>query len=115
MKLRLPLIYNLRRDPFERADFNSNIYFDWMVDHIPQMYLMQATVAAQIDNFVKFPPRQKPASFNLDAVLGAGIEPWRACPDRLRTLSLARRANAASSTLASIVDLLHDRRREIGR
>ena len=69
VKLRLPLIFNLRRDPFERADFNSNTYFDWMVDHVPQLYLMQATVAAQIENFVKFPPRQKPASFNLDAVL----------------------------------------------
>jgi C-terminal region of aryl-sulfatase len=57
VKLRLPLIYNLRRDPFERADFNSNTYFDWMVDHVPQLYLMQATVAAEIDNFVKFPPR----------------------------------------------------------
>ena len=40
-----------------------------MVDHVPQLYLMQAVVASQIDNFVKFPPRQKPASFNLDAVL----------------------------------------------
>ena len=72
VKLRVPLIYNLRRDPFERADFNSNTYFDWMVDHVPQLYLMQATVAAQIENFVKFPPRQKPASFNLDAVLAHG-------------------------------------------
>jgi hypothetical protein len=69
VKLRVPLIYNLRRDPFERADFNSNTYFDWFVNHVPQMYLMQATVASQIDSFVKFPPRQKPASFNLDAVL----------------------------------------------
>ena len=69
VKLRLPLIFNLRRDPFERADFNSNTYFDWMVDHVPQLYLMQATVAAQIENFAKYPPRQKPASFNLDAVL----------------------------------------------
>ena len=49
MKLRVPLIYNLRRDPFERADFNSNTYFDWMVDHVPQIYLMQAAVAAQIE------------------------------------------------------------------
>jgi hypothetical protein len=63
------IIYNLRRDPFERADFNSNTYFDWMVDHVPQLYLMQAVVASQIKNFVKYPPRQKPASFNLDAVL----------------------------------------------
>jgi hypothetical protein len=40
-----------------------------MVDHVPQLYLMQATVTAEIDNVVKFPPRQKPASFNLEAVL----------------------------------------------
>ena len=69
VKLRVPLIYNLRRDPFERADFNSNTYWDWMVDHAPQLYLMQGLVAEQIENFVKFPPRQKPASFNLDAVM----------------------------------------------
>jgi arylsulfatase A-like enzyme len=69
VKLRLPHIFNLRRDPFERADVNSNTYFDWMVDHIPQLYLAQAMVAGQIANFVKYPPRQKAASFNLDAVL----------------------------------------------
>ena len=69
VKLRLPHIMNLRRDPFERADFNSNTYWDWMVNHVPQMYEMQEVVASEISNFVKFPPRQKPASFNLDAVL----------------------------------------------
>jgi arylsulfatase len=69
VKLRVPKIYNLRRDPFERADFNSNVYWDWMVDHIFMMYEMQALVAAQIADFAKFPPRQKPASFNLDAVM----------------------------------------------
>jgi hypothetical protein len=69
VKLRLPYIMSLRRDPFERADFNSNTYLDWMVDHVPQLYQMQALVAQQIADFVKFPPRQKPASFNLDAVL----------------------------------------------
>jgi hypothetical protein len=31
--------------------------------------MMQAVVASEIDNFVKFPPRQKPASFNLDSVM----------------------------------------------
>ena len=35
VKLRLPHIFNLRRDPFERADFNSNTYWDWMVNHAP--------------------------------------------------------------------------------
>ena len=69
VKLRVPHIINLRRDPFERAIFNSNTYWDWLVDHIPQMYLMQAVVAGQVEDFKKFPPRQKPASFNLDAVM----------------------------------------------
>jgi arylsulfatase len=66
---RAPKIFHIRRDPFERADFNSNTYSDWMVDHIPQMYAMQALVASQIEDFIKFPPRQKPGSFNLDAVM----------------------------------------------
>jgi arylsulfatase A-like enzyme len=69
VKLRTPHIFNLRRDPFERADFNSNTYWDWLVNHIPQLYECQAIVAKQIDNFVKYPPRQKAASFNLDSVM----------------------------------------------
>ncbi len=69
VKLRLPHIFSLRRDPFERADFNSNVYFDWMINHTPQLYQCQAIVAAQIQNYVKYPPRQKAASFNLDAVM----------------------------------------------
>jgi arylsulfatase len=69
VKLRMPKIYHLRRDPFERADFNSSSYWDWMVAHVYMMYEMQALVASEIENFVKFPPRQKPASFNLDAVM----------------------------------------------
>jgi arylsulfatase len=69
VKLRMPNIFNLRRDPFERAVVNSNTYLDWMVDHVPQLYLAQALVASQLENFIKYPPRQKVASFNLDAVL----------------------------------------------
>jgi arylsulfatase A-like enzyme len=69
VKQRLPYIMNLRRDPFERAQYNSNVYWDWAINHVPQMYLMQEVVSQQIEDFVKFPPRQKPASFNLDAVL----------------------------------------------
>ncbi len=68
-KLRLPLIFNIRRDPFERAQHNSNTYYDWMASHAFMLYEMQALVAEQIDAFVKFPPRQRPASFNLDAVM----------------------------------------------
>ncbi|MFM2070097.1 MAG: hypothetical protein RLZZ623_360 [Actinomycetota bacterium] len=69
VKLRAPKVFNLRQDPFERADENSNTYWDWMIDHLWVVYKMQATVAQQIENFVKYPPRQAPASFNLDAVL----------------------------------------------
>jgi arylsulfatase A-like enzyme len=67
--LRLPKIFNLRRDPFERADENANIYWDWVLDHIFVMYPMQALAAEQIQSFAEFPPRQKPAAFNLDSVL----------------------------------------------
>jgi arylsulfatase len=69
VKLRAPKVFNLRRDPFERADENSNTYWDWMIDHLFVIYAMQAVVAQQIADFVKFPPRQKPAAFNLDEVL----------------------------------------------
>jgi arylsulfatase A-like enzyme len=68
-KLRIPHIFNLRRDPFEAASFNSNVYWDWLINHIPQLYLVQGLVQDQIAEFVKYPPRQKPASFNLDAVM----------------------------------------------
>jgi arylsulfatase len=67
--LRIPKIFNLRRDPFERADVDSNTYWDWVISHAYLIYGMQGIVAQQIDAFVKFPPRQKPASFNLDAVM----------------------------------------------
>jgi arylsulfatase len=67
--LRAPKMFNLRRDPFERADENSNTYWDFVISHAYIIYGMQAIVAQQIEAFEKFPPRQKPASFNLDAVL----------------------------------------------
>ncbi len=69
VKLRAPKIFNLRRDTFERADENANTYWDWVISHAYLIYGMQALVAGQIEEFEKFPPRQKPASFNLDAVL----------------------------------------------
>jgi arylsulfatase A-like enzyme len=71
VKLRVPHIFHLRRDPFERADFNSMTYWQWVVHHAPMLYAAQAVVASQIDNFVKYPPRQKAASFNLDSVMAA--------------------------------------------
>ena len=69
VRLRAPKMFHLRRDPFERADQNSNTYWDWVISHAYLVYLMQAAVAQQIAAYQQFPPRQKPGSFNLDAVL----------------------------------------------
>jgi arylsulfatase A-like enzyme len=71
VSLRAPKMFHLRRDPFERADENSNTYWDWIISHAYIMYMMQALVAQQIEIFKKFPPRQTPGSFNLDAVMRA--------------------------------------------
>ena len=62
-------MFHLRRDPFERADQDSNTYYDWLIDHAYLLYGTQALVAQQIQSLIQFPPRQKPASFNLDRVL----------------------------------------------
>ena len=51
---------NLRRDPFEPVDF----HLIGRSITSPSFYLVQATVAAQIENFTKFPPRRKPTLFN---------------------------------------------------
>ncbi len=67
--LRIPKIFNLRRDPFERADENSNGYWNWVLEHIFVLYPAQALAAEQLKTFAEFPPRQKPAAFNLDRVL----------------------------------------------
>ncbi|HET9395675.1 MAG TPA: arylsulfatase, partial [Nitrospiraceae bacterium] len=57
VRLRAPKMFNLRRDPFERADENSNTYWDWVISHAYIVYAMQAVVAKQIEAFRKFPPR----------------------------------------------------------
>ncbi|MCA9951140.1 MAG: arylsulfatase [Anaerolineales bacterium] len=69
VSLRVPKMFNLRRDPFERADESSNTYWDWVLDHVPGIYAAQALTAEQIQSFKEFPPRQKPAAFNLDSVM----------------------------------------------
>lgn len=67
--LRVPKIFNLRRDPFERADENSNTYWDWVLDHVFLLVPAQAYVAQLARSFKEFPPRQKPSSFNLDGII----------------------------------------------
>jgi arylsulfatase len=67
--LRVPLIFNLRRDPYERAYFTSNTYYDWLLDRVYLLVPAQAFVAQFLQTFKEFPPRQKAGSFNLDQVM----------------------------------------------
>jgi len=67
--LRVPLIFNLRRDPWERAPITSNTYYDWMIDRAYLLVPAQAYVGQFLSTFKKYPPRQKAASFSLDKVL----------------------------------------------
>jgi arylsulfatase len=69
--LRFPKLFNLRTDPFERADITSNTYYDWVFDHVWAFIPAQAYVAQMLKTLVDFPPRQEPASFNLERVLAS--------------------------------------------
>ena len=63
--LRAPLITNLRRDPFERAQHNSNTYYDWWLDHAFVMVPITEMVGEFLVTFKDYPPSQTPGSFNL--------------------------------------------------
>ncbi len=67
--LRFPLMFNLRRDPYERSQLTSNTYYDWLIDHAYLMVPAQAYVGKFLDTFKDYPPRQKAASFSLDKVM----------------------------------------------
>ncbi len=67
--LRLPLIFNMRRDPYERAQKTSNTYYDWMIDRAYLLVPAQAYVGNFLKTFQEFPPRQKAASFSLEKVM----------------------------------------------
>jgi arylsulfatase A-like enzyme len=67
--LRVPKLFDLWGDPFERADHESNYYVDWRARRIFLLVPAQAYVAQFLQSFKEFPPRQKPASFSIDQVL----------------------------------------------
>jgi arylsulfatase len=67
--LRLPKLFNLRRDPYERADITSNTYWDWMIDRAFALYAAQAIVGKFLASFEDYPPRMKAASFTVDDAL----------------------------------------------
>ncbi|MFO0798501.1 MAG: arylsulfatase [Gemmataceae bacterium] len=67
--LRVPKIFNLRLDPYERADITSNTYYDWLLDRAFMLVPAQDYVGKFLATFKDYPQRQKAASFNLDDVL----------------------------------------------
>jgi len=69
VRLRIPRIVNLRRDPYERGMKTSNTYYDWMIDRIFLLVPAQAYVGRFLQTFVEYPPRMKAASFSLDQVM----------------------------------------------
>lgn len=66
--LRIPKMFDLRSDPFERGE-ESFKYNDWFIEHVPYQYAAQAIVHQWLESFNEFPPRQKPASFTVDQIL----------------------------------------------
>jgi arylsulfatase len=72
---RLPKIFNLRLDPYERADVTSNTYYDWTLQRAFLIVPAQAFVAKFVDTFKDFPPRQKPSSFSVEQVLQQLTQP----------------------------------------
>jgi arylsulfatase len=67
--LRVPLIEDLRADPYERATYEASDYDHWMIDRIYILVPAQAFVGKFLMTFKEFPPRQSPASFSLDQVM----------------------------------------------
>jgi arylsulfatase A-like enzyme len=79
--LRVPKIFNLRTDPYERADVTSNTYYDWLIDHIFLLVPAQDYVGQFLMTFKDYPQRQKSASFNVDEVLSKLKEPYAGAAD----------------------------------
>ena len=69
VKTRIPWLYNLRTDPYERASITSNTYWDWYIDHVFLLVPAQQYVGNFLKTFKAFPPRQKAASFTIDQVM----------------------------------------------
>ena len=67
-EVRVPLLFNLRRDPYERAQHNANVYEDWALDRVFILFGANKLAAQFIGTMKDYPPSQTPGSFNLDSV-----------------------------------------------
>jgi len=69
VNLRVPKLFNLRTDPYERADITSNTYYEWFFRRVFLLPAATSYIADFLASFKEFPQRQKAATFNLDEVL----------------------------------------------
>ncbi|MFN7730452.1 MAG: arylsulfatase [Pirellula sp.] len=67
-ELRVPLLFNLRRDPFEKAQHNSNTYNDWFLERPFVVVPIQGMIAQFLTTMKEYPPSQTPGSFNLSKI-----------------------------------------------
>jgi hypothetical protein len=67
-KLRFPKLFDLRSDPYERADITSNTYWDWVFTHVYLFAAAQSRVGEFLATFKEFPPAQRPDSFSIDQI-----------------------------------------------
>jgi len=65
VELRVPLLFNLRRDPFERAQHNANVYDDWLLDRVFILAPLNAIAGKFLLSMSDYPPSASPGSFNL--------------------------------------------------
>jgi len=66
---RIPKLFNLRADPYERADVTSNTYWDWYMDHVYLLLPASKFVGEFLATFKEFPPSQRAPSFTIDQVM----------------------------------------------
>jgi arylsulfatase len=67
--LRVPKLFDLRADPYERADITSNMYYEWMMSKEGLLLASAAAVAPFLETFKEFPPSQRAASFTIDQAM----------------------------------------------
>ena len=68
VELRTPLLFNLRRDPFEKAQHNATVYDDWFLDHVFILVPIQGLAAQFLQSMEEYPPSQTPGAFNLSKI-----------------------------------------------
>lgn len=69
IQLRLPMLFNLRFEPFERAQHESGDCVGWFIEHAFVIVPEQGLLGERLRSFIQFPPRQRPGSFSVEQAL----------------------------------------------